>query len=270
MTLTSIVTVTGCLLLFGVFLLFSVNITHIADQVMAQCEMQAYIGKDTTEADLMRVKGEIEKIDNVLSVSTETQEQAFENCKEMLGETAAGLKDGSFLRPSCIISLKDLSLSRDTVDKISQISGVEEVKNRQDIVDQLLNIARIIRWAGVLSMLLLTIIAVFIISNTIKLAVFARSKEIHIMKYVGATDWFIRWPFIIEGIIIGLIGGGISLLVSIIGYNGVVAAISGFLGVFEFRSMSSLMTLLTLSLMLFGGFMGALGSSIAIRRHLKV
>jgi len=270
MTLTSIVTVTGCLLLFGVFMLFSININYISDQVMAKCEMQAFINEASSEADLARVKAEIEKLDNVASVTAETQEQAFANLKEMLGDSAAGLDDGSFLRPSCIIALKDLSLAIETVDQIAAINGVEEVKNRQDIVNGLLAAERAVRIGGIIAMLFLSIIAVFIISNTIKLAVHARSREINIMKYVGATDWFIRWPFIIEGIIIGFIGGGIALLLSTIGYNWVVSAMIGFLNIFELKSMSSLIALLSTSLLLFGGIMGALGSLIAIRRHLKV
>ncbi len=270
MTLTSIVTVTGCLLLFGVFMLFSININYISDQVMAKCEMQAFINEDSSEADLARVKAEIEKLDNVASVTAETQEQAFANLKEMLGDSAAGLDDGSFLRPSCIIALKDLSLAIETVDQIAAINGVEEVKNRQDIVNGLLATERAVRIGGIIAMLFLSVIAVFIISNTIKLAVHARSREINIMKYVGATDWFIRWPFIIEGIIIGFIGGGIALLLSTIGYNWVVSAMIGFLNIFELKSMSSLIALLSTSLLLFGGIMGALGSLIAIRRHLKV
>lgn len=270
MTLTSIVTVTGCLLLFGVFMLFSININYIADQVMAQCEVQAFISKDSTDADLQRVKSQIEQLDNIEAVEAETQEQAFRNLQEMLGETASGLDDGTFLRPSCIIAIKDLSLVLETVDQIAEIDGVEEVKNRQDIVNGLLATERAVRIGGIIAMIFLSIIAIFIISNTIKLAVHARSREINIMKYVGATDWFIRWPFIIEGIIIGFIGGGIALLLSSLGYNWVVSAMTGFLNVFDLRTMSSLIGLLTAALMLFGGFMGALGSLIAIRRHLKV
>lgn len=270
MTLTSIVTVTGCLLLFGVFMLFSININYIADQVMAQCEVQAFISKDSTDADLQRVKSQIEQLDNIEAVEAETQEQAFRNLQEMLGETASGLDDGTFLRPSCIIAIKDLSLVLETVDQIAEIEGVEEVKNRQDIVNGLLATERAVRIGGIIAMIFLSIIAIFIISNTIKLAVHARSREINIMKYVGATDWFIRWPFIIEGIIIGFIGGGIALLLSSLGYNWVVSAMTGFLNVFDLKTMSSLIGLLTAALMLFGGFMGAIGSLIAIRRHLKV
>ncbi|MBR5219223.1 MAG: permease-like cell division protein FtsX [Clostridia bacterium] len=270
MTLTSIVTVTGCLLLFGVFMLFSININYIADQVMAQCEVQAFISKDSTDADLQRVKSQIEQLENIEAVEAETQEQAFRNLQEMLGETASGLDDGTFLRPSCIIAIKDLSLVLETVDQIAEIDGVEEVKNRQDIVNGLLATERAVRIGGIIAMIFLSIIAIFIISNTIKLAVHARSREINIMKYVGATDWFIRWPFIIEGIIIGFIGGGIALLLSSLGYNWVISAMTGFLNVFDLKSMSSLIGLLTAALMLFGGFMGAIGSLIAIRRHLKV
>ena len=270
MTVASIVTVTGCLLLFGIFLVFGVNLNYISDQVMQQCEMQAFIYKDASYDNLVSIKEQIEKVEGVRTVGVETQADAFKKCQELLGERAEGLDNGSFLRPSCIITLDDLSLAEQVSEKIATISGVEQVKTRQDIMDRVLSVATVIQYAGIGCMLLLAVIAVFIISNTIKLAVHAREREIHIMKYVGATDWFIRWPFIIEGIIVGLIGGVISLLVVSVGYQSISGVLTGFMDVFAIKSLSSLFGLLTVCLIVFGAFMGAVGSLLAVRKHLHV
>ncbi len=268
MTLAALITVTGCLLLFGVFLLFSINVNYIADQVISQCEIQAYINKDIDYSGLEAIQGQIQAIEGVATVNIETQEQAFKNCVKMLGDRADGLNSG-FLRPSCIVTLKDLRAASSIAEQIKGIQFVESVSNRQDILNNILNTTNIIKGATLAAMLLLSVIAIFIISNTIKLAVHAREKEIHIMKYVGATDWFIRWPFIIEGIIIGFIGSAISIIIVSVAYGSTLAALSGF-NIFEFKALSDIIFILIALLVLMGCIMGAVGSVISVRRHLKV
>jgi len=273
MTLASVVTVTGCLLLFGVFMLFSVNLNYITQQVQSQCEIQAYINIDYTKEQAQALKDEIEKIPNVKEAVLETKDQAFENYKAMLGEDAValdGLETEDFLRNSYKITLDDLRMSESLVGEVSKIEGVSDVRNRKDILDKIINVTDLIKSMSFYSMLLLSVIAIFIISNTIKLAVHAREKEIHIMKYVGATDWFIRWPFIIEGIIVGIIGAALAFLLTSVSYNYVYAALRSFLDIFDLRQPSSMVFLLISSLFSFGAVMGAAGSLIAVRRHLKV
>lgn len=273
MTLSSVITVTGCLILFGVFLLFSVNINYISEQIKDQCELQAFVDITYSESEAKALKAEIEKIPNVKSVEIETKDQAFKNYKKMLGDDAValeGLETEDFLRHSYKITLKDISQSQSIADKVSKIKGIDDVRNRKDLMDKIFSFTNVVKSLSLYSMMLLSVISVLIISNTIKLAVHAREREIHIMKYVGATDWFIRWPFIIEGIIVGIIGALITLFVLSVCYGYVGSALVGFLDIFKLVPFNNVMSMLSLTLSLFGALMGAAGSLLAVRKHLKV
>ena len=127
-----------------------------------------------------------------------------------------------------------------------------------------------VRNGSIIAMVVLLLIAVFIIQNTIKLSVFAREKEIHIMKFVGATDHFIRMPVIIEGIMIGLLGFIVSFVIIAFGYNAAIGAVSNVIGLFEFVPLEKCITPLAASMAVFGVLMGSLGSGWSIKKHLKV
>ncbi len=274
MTLASVVTVTGCLLFLGFFTLFSTNLSYIADQIKEECKIVAYVDPSLSDTETAAIGAKLLEVQNVSGADLETKEQAFEGAKKMLGTSRISLdgmeKDG-FLRASYTVSVKDLEDSAQTAEALRGVKGVQEVKEQQDITDAVLSTTSVIKIALVIAMALLALIAVFIISNTIKLAVFAREKEIHIMKYIGATDWFIRWPFIIEGIIVGLFGGLISLFACMGIYGALIRAVSGSSWFpFTLHSFGHISGTLTLLLLLFGALMGALGSIIAVRRHLKV
>lgn len=273
MTLASVTTVTGCLLLFGIFLLFSININYITHQIESQCDVRAFININYTEEQAEKIREQAELVQNVDDVVLETKDMAYQNYREMLGEDAAaldGLETEGFLRHSLKITLFDIRNSDSVIEEVSKIEGVEEVRNRKDILDKIISFTSFVRSVSFYSMALLCAIAVFIISNTIKLAVHSREREIHIMKYVGATDWFIRWPFIIEGIIVGLVGAGISLGIIIAAYSSLYNFFNTFLYIFSIRPLSEIFSILLLAIIAFGGIMGALGSLIAVSRHLDV
>ncbi len=274
MTLASVVTVTGCLLFLGSFTLFSLNLGYIADQVREECKMVAYVDRDYTNAEAESLGSILAETENVLELDFETRAEALEGARAMLAEgglSLEGFEDDSFLRASYTISVSDLERAAETADRIRNIDGIEEVSLQQDITDNVLRTTGVIKGGLIISMGVLALIAVFIVSNTIKLAVFAREKEIHIMKYVGATDWFIRWPFIIEGIFVGLVGGLISLLACMGLYGAITGAVEGSPWFpFDLLPFGTISGSLVLVLLLFGSLMGALGSIIAVRKHLKV
>ncbi len=274
MTLASLVTVTGCLLFLGTFTLFSLNLSFIADQVQEECKIVAYVDPALSDSETEALQDNLMRVSNVSDAVLETKKEAFENAKAMLAEGGISMdtwEDDDFLRASYTVSVQDLALSADTAKELRAVDGIEEVSQQQDITDNVLNTTSVIKAVLMVAMGVLALIAVFIISNTIKLAVFAREREIHIMKYVGATDWFIRWPFIIEGIIVGLCGGLISLLICMGLYGTCTNAVAGSVWFpFELHAFSTVAASLVLVLLLFGALMGALGSIIAVRRHLKV
>lgn len=274
MTLASVITVTGCLLFLGTFTLFSMNLSYISDQVRAECKIVAYVDPSYSDGETEAVGADIRALPNVTEAELETKDEAFAGAKEMLGEAGVsleGMENDGFLRASYTVSVADLTESAATAEALRGVEGIEEVHEQQDITNEVYNTTRVIKIALMVAMLVLALIAVFIVANTIKLAVFAREKEIHIMKYVGATDWFIRWPFIIEGIFVGLCGGLISQLVCMLLYGACargVAASSWF--PFDLYPFSTVSGTLAVVLLLFGSLMGAIGSLIAVRRHLKV
>ena len=273
MTFASFVTVTCCLFLFGVFLLFTMNMNYISEQIEAQCEIQAYIDINADETAQQNAYNEILMIDNVSDAELETKDQAFNNFKQRLGAHASvleGLEGKDFLRSSIKVSLKDIRTSAETVKKISKISGIEEVKNRQDIVQKVIGFTDVIKNGSAIAMLILMAIAVFIIQNTIKLSVYAREKEIHIMKFVGATDHFIIMPFVLEGVMIGALGFAVSFVIISLGYNASIGSLQSLINLFEFVPLEACILQLSVSMAIFGVLMGAAGSGLSLKRHLKV
>ncbi len=274
MTIASIVTIACCLFLFGVFLLFAFNINYIGEQVSSQCELQAYIDENASPADEERILSEINSIDNVKSVEFESKEQAFENYKTQLGaeysEYFRDMNGSDILRSSVKITPDDLSRVNEIEQNALLVRGVAKVVNREDIIRKVISATDLIKFGSLIAMLILLITAVFIIQNTIKLSVHAREDEIHIMKFVGATDSFIRRPFMLEGIIVGIIGASIAIIVISFGYTAVVGNVAGFLDIFRLYSFGQLALPVAGGLMLFGIIMGSFGSRTAVRRHLKV
>ena len=273
MTLASLITVTSCLFLFAAFLLFGFNGEFIGRQIQAQCEVVAYVDIDCSEAEANRAFNEIKSLPNVKKAELETKEEALENFREMLGKDAITLdnitEDG-FLRYAVYISMDDLSETNSLVDELNKVENIAEVRNQSDIVNKILKVTSFINKASLAVMVLLTFISIFIISNTIKLAVHARRKEIHIMKFVGATDRFIRWPFMIEGMLVGILGSAIALAVCLWGYRSLVIMVASNFPIFVLCSFESMAPIIITAVLLFGILMGMIGSAISVRRHLKV
>lgn len=273
MTFASFITVTCCLFLFGVFLLFTMNMNYISEQIESQCEIQAYININADEVVQQNAYNAILLIDNVSDAELETKDQAFNNFKTRLGVHANvldGLEGKDFLRSSIKISLKDIRDSANTVNQIKKIEGIDEVKNRQDIVQKVIRFTDVIKHGSAIAMLILLAIAVFIIQNTIKLSVYAREKEIHIMKFVGATDHFIRMPFVLEGVMIGALGFVVAFVIIALGYNSSIGALQSLINLFDFVPLEACILQLSISMALFGVLMGATGSGLSLKRHLKV
>ena len=273
MTLTAIVTVTSCLLLFGVFMLLSANINFIGNQIRNQCQIQAYIEFECNQVQEMEVYNRIKALDNVSECVFVSKADAMEEYRDYLGADASafdGLEGEEFLRSSVKINMDDLELSQQLEKEISKIPNIAKVSNRQDVVQKVIDVTDVVKNASLGAMLILLIVAIFIISNTIKLSVASRRDEIHIMKYVGATASFVRRPFVLEGILTGVIGGAISLVLIGFGYNAAIAFMQDFLDIFELIPLVVIFPFMLATTLVFGVIMGAIGSAIALVKHLKV
>ncbi|HHV96968.1 MAG TPA: ABC transporter permease [Clostridiaceae bacterium] len=277
MSLASISTITASLIIFGIFYLIIANINHNIMKLKEQPEMQVFCNPELDDMGVKLVQNALIRNSNIAEVTMVTKEEAFEKIKEMLDEDADLLEglDSSFLPVSFIIKLKDIANSGEVVKELKKINGVDKVTYPQKTMEI---ISKFTNWIHVISIVLtaiLLIISVFIISNTIKLTVFARRKEISIMKYIGATNWFIRWPFIVEGILIGFIGAAVSFVISGFFYNRIenrftqelIQAGTDIITLLKFNEINLPMLVM---FMFLGCTVGAFGSIISIRRYLKV
>lgn len=275
MSVTSIFTVLCCLLILGVFLILSINVNYIAEQVQNQCEIQAFIEESASQQQVAEIGNQIRQIANVREAVVFTREDALDYMRELFGENADaldGLEDDNPFRDSYQITLHDLTQVDTTITALENINGVADVENRQALMDNILSVTNTVKHVSLWIMLLLSLVSIFIIANTIKLAVFARRREINVMKFVGATDWFIRWPFVIEGIIIGIIGGLIAFGLISWGYIAVLGSIGATfeMDMFQFVPYQTIWHLLLASFVALGAVIGAIGSGFSIRRHLHV
>ena len=277
MSLASVLIVVASLIVFGVFVLISLNAQHNIRIWKEQPQLQAFCYQELDDIQVRRVEEIIKADERVLSYEKVTREQALEKMRERLGKDAAILEGyGADIFPvSFIIRLKDVSYSGEVVKDLEKVTGIEKVTYSQDTVEL---ITRMSQWfsLGCSVMIVIFLVAsVFIIANTIKLTVFARRKEISIMKYIGATDWFIRWPFVVEGVIISITGAILAFIISAYGYKAVVDKFSqdAFFAQTSLLSMLSIESIWSKLAVYYAAIavvVGAAGSFVSMRRYLKV
>ena len=278
MTAASIIVVTSCLFIFGVFMVVTLNINHIGEQIANSCQIQVFITNEAKYGGMIQgISDQIKKLDHVEGITFETGEETFAEFQKGLSEEDkkpfAGLPE-DVISDSFKITLDDINYTDDLVKKLSKIDGVESVENRQDVVNLVNELTKLIRDVSFWIVIVFMLISIFIISNTVKLTVHNRRKEINIMKYVGATDSYIRWPFVIEGIFVGLISAIVAFLVTQSSYMGLVSAsnssMSSIKMTMEILQFKEIWHIIAGSYVGLGAAIGAVGSALSIRRYLRV
>ncbi len=264
------------MLIFGLFFAIGENINHAVNGLEQEQGMQVFMEHDATEEQIAKLGEELNKVEGINSVTFVTKEEAYNIMKERLGKNEDAIKGFTpdIFSVSYIVTLTDLSLNNQVYNSILELDNVREIQNKRDTIEMLSKVGQTIQIITFVIFAILIIISLFIISNTIKLTVHARRKEISIMKYVGATNGFIRTPFIIEGIIIGLISGIISILVVGGGYNYIATQLAHSetwqklsISLLSFGDMFGQIVLVYL---LLGVGIGIIGSSISMRKYLEV
>ena len=215
MSVASLFTITCCLLILGLFTTLTLNVNYWTEQVKDQCEIQLYINVGTSEERVTQLGDEILANENVKEISLYTREEMYQYAMNDIFEGKEGLMDtytdeDNPFSDSYKITLRDITKTKETAEQLAQLADVEHVENKQDVTNIVISVSNAVRHLSIIIMVILLIISVVIISNTVRLTVFNRRKEINIMKYIGATDRFIRTPFVIEGIMIGFFGALIS------------------------------------------------------------
>lgn len=276
MSIASISSVSATLMILGIIFALIININSMAQSAKDQFDtIQAYLVDTLPAEEIDIIMSKIETIDGVESVTYESKSDALANMKESWKDNAyllEGLEENP-LPSSVIIYLDDIYYSAGVLEGLQAINGIEEVKSYQDIVEQLLSITEAIRKTGIIVIFVLIAISTFIIHNTIKLTVNSRRREINIMKYVGATNWFIRWPFLTEGTLLGLVGAGISALLMKLSYDYVFEMMHSEFYVLVSAYVVSPVDLMRDIVFLFvviGAGIGALGSIWSMRKYLNV
>ena len=273
----SLMIMCATMIIFGIFLILGENINHFVSEVESAQGIQVFINNDATQEQMDTLGEQIRALDGVSTVEFVSKVQALEQMKERFGEQQDlldGYEENNIFPASYVVTMTDLTRSEEIQNQILTFENVKKITSRDETVSTLIDLANGIKIVTGVILALLIIISVFIIANTIKLTVHARRKEISIMKYVGATNGFIRWPFIVEGMIIGIIASLISIVIVGLAYNFIVQSMvsSEFMQVINMSlvSFNDMFSSIIFVYMLLGIGIGAVGSVISMRKYLKV
>ena len=273
MSVASVSTMALSLFILGMFLILVLNLTHLASALESQVQISVYLQDGLTEYEHREIGTRITKMQGVNQVLFVTKAEAMKRFQERLGEQKNllnALGETNPLPNAFEVKVDKPEQVKAVAKAIGEIKGVENAKYGQEVIEQLFALTKLIRTFGLILIILLALAAIFIIANTIRLTVFARRKEIGIMKYVGATDSFIRWPFLIEGVMLGIGGALLSVLILSQTYGLLVERIYESLAFLPLLPQYPFILQISLLLLAVGMVVGALGSAVSLRRFMKV
>ena len=277
MTGASIIIMCATMFMFGVFYLLGENINFVMRQVESRQGMRVIIKEEATNDQIKDLQIKIQQIDGVNTVTFSSKEDALATVKSWFGDKQdllIGYDEDNPFPASYFVTLTDLSRNEEVQKKIKELEMVDDISTKNDTISTLSTVAKNIQMVTLVLLILLIIISIFIISYTIKLTVYARRREISIMKYVGATNGFIRGPFIVEGIIIGIISAFITLAIIGLAYKQTLSKILESSVIqrltISLYSFSELFARVLLVYLILGIGIGVIGSIISMRKYLKV
>ena len=270
----AMLTVLVSFFVLGTFTLVGLNFNKTIEDVADKIEIKVYLQDDIKLVNQREVEIKLSEQDGVKAVTYESKDEAFTKLKKDL-EGNSGMLEGYSLEnnplaSSYIVTLEDASYASNVTKAVEDMTGVESVTNQQELIEKISRVVDFVQILGVILFFVFIGVSIFLIMNTIKLAVYSRRREVGIMKFVGATDWFIRWPFVIEGIIIGAIGSLLATAVLYFIYRGVFGFIASNLLIANLVPVSFVLTTLLGGFLLGGIVVGAIGSIAALRKFLVV
>ena len=276
LSIASISCISITLVVVAISLVVSLNVKHMTDVIKKDVTIVAFINQKATDLDLEQIDTKLRKISNIESITLKTKEQEK---KEFMEESEVFESimsdwddDESPLRDSYLIKVSDLNEIKDTVSKIKKIDMVDYVDYGENTVEKMLGAFRVIEKIMIVMVVALILVNIFLIVNTIKLTIFSRKREISIMRLVGASNFSIKYPFVIEGMVIGVIGSVIPILLIVYGYTYLYEYFDGVL----FSSLMKLLNpqpfvyLVSFVVLGIGVLVGMIGSSRAVKKFLKV
>lgn len=269
MSLASVGVLISCLILTGSAFMFSINIKNIMDDLQSENVITIYLDQEATPQQSLNLETAILEIPNIESCEFVSKDQALQQYTDMLGPIFDEIADEeNFLPDSYRITMKDLSLYEDTIEQVKNLDLVDTVNDRSDAASKLSRLNKLVTTTSFWLILILGFISLFIISNTIKMTMYSRKLEISIMKSVGATNTFIRIPFLVEGMIIGVSAAIVSSLLLKVFYNSVSTAIGQIIP-FQKVPFNDVAATILISFLATGFFFGFAGGLVSINRYLK-
>lgn len=275
MSSASIFAIMAMMIILGIFFTLMVNVNLMVQNAEDQFDtIQFYLYDNVTDEQAKQMVEKISKMEHVTDAEYITKEEAMTIMKERWGEKSYLLEglSGNPFPASIEITADDIKYEEDLVDDVAAMEGIEEVKFYKEVINKLLAITGYIQTGALILIGILIIVSIIVVSNTIKLTVHAREREIHIMKYVGATNWFIRGPFLVEGMIIGLIASILAAAIVGVTYYKFVDIFSSKILIMFNSGMVPYTFIIQNSVIIFialGISIGALGSILSMRRFLK-
>ncbi|KIL79189.1 Cell division protein FtsX [Bacillus badius] len=272
MTFAAISAVTVTLLLVGVFLTILLNLNKAATDIENDVEVRVLVKLDATKAEQQELKKRLSNLPEVASVTYSPKEKELQNLIKDMGEDFALFEQNNPLYDVFVVKTKRPADTPKVAKKIKNFQYTEDAIYGEKKVERLFSFLKTSRNVGLVLSIGLLFTAMFLISNTIKMTIFARRKEIEIMRLVGATNWFIRWPFLLEGLWLGLLGSLLPVAAVMIGYSYVIGAMTTYMQGHFIQPLpySPFVWQISGILLLIGAFIGMWGSFVAVRRFLKV
>lgn len=258
-----------CLVMTGAFAMFMANINRMVDEIGAVNEVSIFMDENAPDSTAESVKASVEALDNIASVTYVSKEDALESMRDDFGDLLDGLEEDNPLRDGFVVTLEDQELMEATVEALGQIKGVVKISYNGDVADKFVDVRNFIAMLGIGVIAVLAVVSVLIVTYSVRISAYTKREEIEIMKIVGATDGFVRAPFVIEGITLGLIGAALSY--------GIVLAVylEAFVPGIEKLNFASAVPFSEFALPLgliyvaAGVLMGVFGGTLAINRYLK-
>ncbi len=273
-SIASIITVIITFFVLGIFSLVASNINNIVQDVKNKVDVRVVLKEDIKLIDQREIEVKLREVEGVTEVKYKSKEEEFNDLKESTHGNE-GLLSGYTLQNnpytgSFVVKLQSPEYAQNVTDAVEDMSGVDKIDSQQETIDKIVNVVSGIRIIGFGLFAILIGVSIFLIMNTTKLTVYSRRREVGIMKFVGATDWFIRWPFVIEGMVIGFLGATLSCLLLFAAYSGMYSWIASHLMIVNLVSTGFIFSSLLWKFIIGGIFIGGCASALSLRKFLIV
>ena len=273
-TISTMLIICATMLILGIFIIILQNVNENVETLRLEQGLQAFIEDKATDEDVAYMEDEIRLIPGVSEIQYMSKAEAYEDAKEQFKDQdyfLEGLEDLEIFPASFIVKFTNIEEAETIKEAVEKIDGIYNLKYNADTIDAVISISRVANYFILGVGIVLLVVSVFIISNTIKLAVYSNKREIFIMRYIGATNSFIIKPFIVEGAIMGVMSALISFIIISIVYVYIYAALNSSyaLGVFKFIPYSTIWYQILIAYIALGLFIGVFGSAISLKKYLK-